>query len=189
MGFEVGLVDKNYGYDNAMADVASLDKHQFWYGCGWRYRDLFDLLVMFNNGVREYELLTGRLLSDDDNRETLEGVIREYVLPVERLGFISRLAEQLKGQSIMKVFLGLSELSDDGEEFVVEFFDSLPDSMKAAFRLSFVLDGASNDEMAVCRFFLGEFENGDTVGLFTLADAIDDLRERGVDEVLMYTSF
>lgn len=156
MGYELSLCRRG-SYDSEPYS----DDDTFWFCCGWDKTELFSALAALSDGTPTTE-----------PRECA-------VVPVERLRFLVTVADQVKANPIMEWADRLGSLDWQWRE---EFFEGLSPEVMAACRVSYFVEGASDDELNVLGIIanLSEYHGFDVV---SLGDAVRRLLDDGVETV------
>lgn len=144
----------------------------YWDISGWRHTEMHDAFAA---------LATEKILDEESSDKYCK--CYWYVIPVERLAFLRKLADQVEAQTIMKVIDGLYML---GEEYAFSFVESLPEGAQAALRLIFSLDDATPEEQDICSLILDDFECGYMHVAESLGEAYDKMVEDGAESVLLW---
>lgn len=160
MGYEMGFC--RAGMRDSEFDLDQV----YWWSCGWNKTDLHRAIAC---------------LVDDSYPNDCYSTVR---IPVEKLGFIHMISEQVKANPILEWADRLGSLDEGWRD---EFLEGLSPEVRAACRISYTLDGLSENELEVAARIaeLAEYYDFDVRGL---GDVIADLQAKGIKEVDLFGS-
>ena len=161
MGYEFGF--ERIGHSSLKSD----SEDSFWSMCGWRCSGLHDALVIAcAQGAKD--------LYDD------------VVIDVSSLGFLERVQASCSAQRLVDILVALSDIDYD---YAFELWESFPEVVRGAVRLSFVADDLTPEQKDVCRELVTLFEDGCFNVLEGLVAGIARMREADAKSVVLYCSF
>jgi hypothetical protein len=160
MGYEMGFCEA--GMRDSDFDIDKI----YWWSCGWNKTELHNAIAR---------------LADESSSGDCYSTVR---ISLDKLDFIRKIADQVKANPILEWADRLGSLDYGWRD---EFLEGLSPEVRAACRISYVVDGLDVNEREVASKIaeLSEYYDFDVVGL---GQALEELEAKGISEVDLFGS-